>query len=115
MSQPRFRPVLESFVPYKPGQAHPGAAKLSSNESPYGPLPSVLEVIAAAAGGLNRYPDHGSAALSAAIAARLGVPAEPGGGGLRVGRPDPAATDRHRRAGRRGAVRLAVVRGLSRP
>jgi histidinol-phosphate aminotransferase len=75
MSHPQFRPVLESFTPYKPGQADPGAAKLSSNESPYGPLPSVLEVIAAAAAGLNRYPDHGSAALSAAISAHLGVPA----------------------------------------
>ncbi|HEY2286055.1 MAG TPA: histidinol-phosphate transaminase [Streptosporangiaceae bacterium] len=73
-SSPRFRPVLDSFVSYKPGGGAAGAARLCSNESPYGPLPSVLEVIAAAAAGLNRYPDHGSAELSAAIAGRLGVP-----------------------------------------
>jgi histidinol-phosphate aminotransferase len=72
---PRFRPVLASFVPYKPGGGAPDAARLCSNESPHGPLPSVLEVIAAAAAGLNRYPDHGSAELTAAIAGRLGVPA----------------------------------------
>jgi histidinol-phosphate aminotransferase len=73
---PRFRPVLESFVSYRPGRSDPGSVKLSSNESPYGPLPSVVEVITAAAAGLNRYPDHGSAELSAVIAGHLGVPAE---------------------------------------
>jgi histidinol-phosphate aminotransferase len=77
-STPRFRPVLESFDPYQPGKV-PSAPdgrsfKLSSNESPYGPLPSVVAVIAEAASGLNRYPDNGSAELAAAIAARLGVP-----------------------------------------
>jgi histidinol-phosphate aminotransferase len=77
---PRFRPVLESFAPYKPGKT-PAAAdgsshKLSSNESPYGPLPSVLAVLADAAAALNRYPDNGCAELTAALAGRLGVPAE---------------------------------------
>jgi histidinol-phosphate aminotransferase len=72
---PRFRSVLDSFVPYKPGGGAPTAARLCSNESPDGPLPSVLAVIAAAATGLNRYPDHGSVQLTDAIAARLGVPA----------------------------------------
>jgi histidinol-phosphate aminotransferase len=75
---PRFRPVLESFAPYKPGKT-PTAAdgssyKLSSNESPYGPLPSVLAVLADAAGTLNRYPDNACGELTAALAARLGVP-----------------------------------------
>ena len=46
---PRFRSVLDSFVPYKPGGGAPTAARLCSNESPDGPLPSVLAVIAAAA------------------------------------------------------------------
>jgi histidinol-phosphate aminotransferase len=77
---PRFRPVLDSFTPYRPGRKPTAAGgrsfKLSSNESPYGPLPSVVGVIAAAASELNRYPDHGSAELSAEIAARFGVPAE---------------------------------------
>ena len=47
---PRFRPVLGAFPAYKPGKAPVvvtgQAHKLSSNESPYGPLPSVLEVLA---------------------------------------------------------------------
>jgi histidinol-phosphate aminotransferase len=77
---PRFRPVLESFTPYKPGKTpvapDGNSYKLSSNESPYGPLPSVLSVLADAATALNRYPDNGCAELTAALAARLGVPPE---------------------------------------
>jgi histidinol-phosphate aminotransferase len=76
---PRFRSILDEFVPYKPGQtplAPDGRShKLSSNESPFGPLPSVVKVIAEAAGHINRYPDNGSAALTEAIAARFAVPA----------------------------------------
>jgi histidinol-phosphate aminotransferase len=76
---PRFRPVLQSFASYRPGKAPTAAGgrsfKLSSNESPYGPLPSVLAVVAESAAGLNRYPDHTSAGLAAAIAARHGIPA----------------------------------------
>src|ERR1700723_4252420 len=75
---PRFRPVLDTVPAYKPGQAPPAAAgeahKLASNESPYGPLPSVVEVIAEAARGVNRYPDNGAAALTEAIAGRFAVP-----------------------------------------
>ncbi len=75
---PRFRPVLDTVPAYKPGQAPTAAAgeahKLSSNESPYGPLPSVVEVIAEAARAVNRYPDNGAAALTEAIAQRFAVP-----------------------------------------
>ena len=77
---PRFRPVLGSFPAYKPGRVPAAVAgrahKLSSNESPYGPLPSVAEVIADAGRGVNRYPDNGAEALTAAIAGRFSVPAE---------------------------------------
>jgi histidinol-phosphate aminotransferase len=76
---PRFRPVLDEFAPYKPGKSPaPGlkSYKLSSNESPYGPLPSVLKVIAEAAGEVNRYPDNGALELTSAIAERFRVPAE---------------------------------------
>lgn len=70
---PRFRPVLDRFAPYRPGKSPsaPGGRsfKLSSNESPWGPLPSVLKVIAESAVGINRYPDNGAAGLIAAIAA----------------------------------------------
>jgi histidinol-phosphate aminotransferase len=75
---PRFRPVLDTFPAYKPGKAPVAATgeahKLSSNESPYGPLPSVVEVIAEAGGSVNRYPDNGAEALIGAIAERFAVP-----------------------------------------
>ncbi len=77
---PRFRQILQSFAPYKPGRTPSGPGgrsfKLSSNESPYGPLPSVLAVLADSAANLNRYPDNGAAELIDAIAAQYGVPAE---------------------------------------
>jgi histidinol-phosphate aminotransferase len=79
---PHFRPVLDTVPPYRPGRvpvAAPGQAqayKLSSNESPYGPLPSVAEVIAETGRGVNRYPDNGAEALTSALAARFEVPAE---------------------------------------
>jgi histidinol-phosphate aminotransferase len=74
-----FRPVLDDFPAYRPGRTPVSATgkahKLSSNECPYGPLPSVVEVIAEAARSINRYPDNGSQALTEAIADRFGVPA----------------------------------------
>ena len=80
-ASPLLRPVLDTFPPYRPGKVpvaapgQPEAHKLSSNESPYGPLPSVAEVIAEAGRGVNRYPDNGAEALTGALAARFGVPA----------------------------------------
>ena len=78
---PRLRTTLEQLPAYRPGRAaaaHEGrpAYKLSSNENPYPPLPGVCEVVAAQAATLNRYPDMFATGLVAAIAARLGVPAE---------------------------------------
>ena len=78
-SSPRFRSILDDFAPYRPGRtparADGKSFKLSSNESPFGPLPSVLKAIAAAAGQANRYPDNGAVALTEAIADRFAVPA----------------------------------------
>jgi histidinol-phosphate aminotransferase len=77
---PRFRRVLDQFAGYKPGKAPAVTGgktfKLSSNESPYDPLPSVAAVIADAAHYVNRYPDNTAAALTEAIAGRFSVPAE---------------------------------------
>jgi histidinol-phosphate aminotransferase len=77
---PRFRRVLDQFAGYKPGKAPAASAgktfKLSSNESPYDPLPSVAAVIADSARHINRYPDNAAVALTEAIAGRFGVPAE---------------------------------------
>ena len=81
-ASPLFRRVLGTFPAYRPGKVPvpaPGQAeahKLSSNESPYGPLPSVAEVIAEAGRGVNRYPDNGAEALTSALAARFAVPSE---------------------------------------
>ncbi len=76
---PRFRSILDQFVAYQPGRPPAGSSgrsfKLSSNESPFGPLPSVQRALAAALSGVNRYPDNGAAGLTEAIAARFGVPA----------------------------------------
>jgi histidinol-phosphate aminotransferase len=77
---PQFRAALQSCSPYRQGRTPSGdggrSFKLSSNESPYGPLPSVLAVIAESAATVNRYPDHGAAGLTEALARRLGVPPE---------------------------------------
>jgi histidinol-phosphate aminotransferase len=77
---PRFRSILDQFAGYKPGKAPTPAGgrtfKLSSNESPYDPLPSVKAVLADAAAVVNRYPDNGATELTDAIASRFGVPAE---------------------------------------
>jgi len=50
-------------------------ALLASNESPYPPLPAVVEAAAAALAGVNRYPDPSNAALRTALSDRHGVPA----------------------------------------
>ncbi|GII62956.1 putative phenylalanine aminotransferase [Sphaerisporangium krabiense] len=77
---PRFRPILDALPAYRAGKAVVSADgrsfKLSSNESPYDPLPSVVEAIAAAAREIHRYPDPGCARLTEALSARLGVPQE---------------------------------------
>ena len=49
-------------------------ALLASNESPYPPIPAVLEAVTRALGGLNRYPDPTCSALRAALSDRYGVP-----------------------------------------
>src|SRR3954470_6343157 len=50
-------------------------ALLASNESPYAPVPAVVEAAAAALAGANRYPDPSNAALRRKLADRHGVPA----------------------------------------
>jgi histidinol-phosphate aminotransferase len=78
-ASPRFRAVLDGFPAYQPGRTPVSATgrsyKLSSNESPFGPLPSVIEVIAEEARSVNRYPDNRAEALTQAVAGRFGVPA----------------------------------------
>ena len=69
--------ALPAYTPGRPAAAQPGvtAYKISSNENPYPPLPSVLDVVRVAAGSMNRYPDMAVSSLTAALAERLDVPA----------------------------------------
>jgi histidinol-phosphate aminotransferase len=50
-------------------------AKLASNESPYPPLPQVVEAITRSLANLHRYPDPTNSALRRKLADRMGVPA----------------------------------------
>jgi histidinol-phosphate aminotransferase len=61
--------------PAADGYALPGdVALLASNESPYPPIPAVVDAVAAALGGLNRYPDPTNSTLRSALSDRYGVP-----------------------------------------
>jgi histidinol-phosphate aminotransferase len=76
---PRLRPALDGIPSYKPGRPAAGrdgvpAYKLSSNENPYPPLPSVLETVRQAGNQINRYPDMFATGLVKALAERFGVP-----------------------------------------
>lgn len=74
---PRLRQAISDLPVYRAGrQAAPGGLKLSSNENPYGPLPSVVEAVSRAAEQMNRYPDPGSTALLAALSEHLDFPPE---------------------------------------
>ncbi len=73
---PRLRPGIAELPAYRPG-ARPAAgadvARLASNESPFAPLPGVLEAVRRAAEDLNRYPDPMARELVGALADRFGV------------------------------------------
>ncbi|MBE2314724.1 histidinol-phosphate transaminase [Solirubrobacter sp. CPCC 204708] len=51
-------------------------AKMASNESPYPPLPQVIEAASKALAGINRYPDPTNAALRRKLSDLTGVPAQ---------------------------------------
>jgi histidinol-phosphate aminotransferase len=70
----RLRPEIVAVPAYKQGRPAPADGfKLSSNENPYPPLPSVVEAVAATLGDLNRYPNAGGADLRQRLADRHGV------------------------------------------
>ena len=71
---PRVRQELDAIPAYRAGRdAAESATKLSSNENPFPPLPSVQAAMADAAAQVNRYPDFGSTRLVEALAGRFGV------------------------------------------
>ncbi|MDN5858320.1 MAG: histidinol-phosphate transaminase [Pseudonocardia sp.] len=71
-----IRADLDSLPAYVPGRTVPGAIKLASNEVTLPPAPPVLEAIAAAAAGANRYPDLAVVSLTERLAAFQGMAAE---------------------------------------
>ena len=78
---PRLRPTLAAVPAYAPGRPAPvvagrAAYKISSNENPYPPLPSVRAALAEAAGRVNRYPDMAATRLVSALARRWEVPVD---------------------------------------
>ncbi|MDR6639622.1 histidinol-phosphate transaminase [Paenarthrobacter nitroguajacolicus] len=72
-----LRSALRDLPAYKPGKSAAVAGtvqyKLSSNENPYPPLPSVRESVAEAAAGINLYPDMACETITEAVARRWGV------------------------------------------
>ncbi|MET1044508.1 MAG: histidinol-phosphate transaminase [Microbacteriaceae bacterium] len=72
MTKVRLRPEIETLPPYRQGK--PAAAdsfKLSSNENPFEPLPSVVAAIGQS--GFNRYPDALATRLRERLAERHAV------------------------------------------
>ena len=71
------RPSLQDVPAYKQGKpAAAGASKLSSNESPHAPLPSVLASIQDGLATIHRYPSIAAPELTGALSAQFGIPAE---------------------------------------
>ena len=64
--------MLAGLPVYVPGKTVPGAIKLASNETVFGPLPRVRAAIERATDVVNRYPDNGCVELKAALAKHLG-------------------------------------------
>lgn len=84
---PTIRPEIARIKPYQPGRRIEEVArdvglrpdeiiKLASNESPGGPFPGVVEVIAEIAPSSNRYPDNDLYDLSMAVSAASGLAVE---------------------------------------
>ena len=81
MAGPRLRASLAGLPRYLPGRPAPAdphltTYKISANENPYPPLPSVVDVVAGAATRMNRYPDLYATELRTAIGRRFDVPPE---------------------------------------
>jgi histidinol-phosphate aminotransferase len=67
-----LRPEIVALAAYRQGRsARPDGYKLSSNENPHDPLPSVLEAVAHSH--INRYPDAGATVLRGRLAEKHGI------------------------------------------
>ena len=74
--EPTIRADLARLPAYVPGRSVPGSIKLASNEVALPPPRAILDAIAAAAAGGNRYPDMGVVELTERLATRHGVSAD---------------------------------------
>jgi histidinol-phosphate aminotransferase len=81
----RFTPLIASLpstIPFVGPEAierqrnRPIAARIGANESGFGPAPSVLKAMTAAASGVWQYNDPENFGLKAALAGHLGIAAE---------------------------------------
>lgn len=77
----RLRRDLDQLPEYRAGRRpQPGPdgrmVKLSSNENPYPPLPSVVQAISEAAAAVREYPDPAATRLIASIASFMDVPTD---------------------------------------
>ena len=75
IEQPRH---IKSIPAYKPGKSHVDGwdgpvYKLSSNENPYPPLPSVIEAMSHAVATMHRYPNMAAPELTSLLAQRYAV------------------------------------------
>ena len=69
----RLRPEIIALPAYRQGKpADASAFKLSSNENPFGPLPGVIEAVAAETA-YNRYPDASALALRERLARKFSL------------------------------------------
>lgn len=78
MTDLRVRADLHAVPDYSQGRPAPASGeresfKISSNENPYPPLPSVVERIAQTLTSINRYPESAAHALTARLADRFSV------------------------------------------
>ena len=81
----RPRPAVEHMPAYRPGKAAAqaeaehgitNAIKLASNENPLPPVQSIVDAVAAAARGANRYADHRATAVRERLSTWLDVGVE---------------------------------------
>lgn len=71
-----IRPELAGLVKYEPGEDRHDHVKLSSNENPRPPHPSIVEAVNRALETANRYPASGAPRLTDALSRRHGLATE---------------------------------------
>ena len=102
--------------PAAEGYASEGpVAKLASNESPYPPIPAVIEAVTKALTGLNRYPDPTNAALRRKLSNVARRPRAADRDRQRLLRHPARGGRRAAGAGRRARLRVAVLQRLPAP